>query len=201
MIPSVRFDEINTIDTYLYFTPNIWLPFFASCRLTNDSRKTKRFFSFCEINATEFGNKKCIPFGLYHAVVSNHTTLLLMFVAEKVLLLLVISLTVYWVGSIYHSLKQVYKLHIFNWCHILQNPAKQKSSGRVVATFVYRRDGLTRVRLIPPPSYLARGIYRGWDLIRLRLEFTWGLRYKHQEVTHFASRTDPNDPYQFFTKR
>ena len=30
--------------------------------------KKQTFFSFCEINATEFGNKKLIPFGLYHAV-------------------------------------------------------------------------------------------------------------------------------------
>ena len=56
----------------------------------------KTFFSFCEINATKFGTKikfHLISFGLYHAVEIDHTILLLMFVAEKVLLLLVISLT------------------------------------------------------------------------------------------------------------
>ena len=56
------------------------------------------FFSFYEINAT-----KCrtiiefhlISFGLYHAVEIDRTILLLKFVAEKVLLFLVISLTDY----------------------------------------------------------------------------------------------------------
>ena len=54
------------------------------------------FFSFCEINATKFSTKikfHLISFGLYHAVEIDHTILLLVFVAEKVLLLLVISLT------------------------------------------------------------------------------------------------------------
>ena len=54
------------------------------------------FFSFCEINATKFGTKikfHLISFGLYHAVEIDQTVLLLMFVAEKVLLLSVISLT------------------------------------------------------------------------------------------------------------
>ena len=58
--------------------------------------KKQTFFSFCEINATKFGTKikfHLISFGLYHAVEIDHTILLLMFVAEKVLLLLVISLT------------------------------------------------------------------------------------------------------------
>ena len=56
----------------------------------------QRFFSFCEINATKFGTKiefHLISFGLYHAVEIDHTILLLVFVAEKVLVLLVISLT------------------------------------------------------------------------------------------------------------
>ena len=59
--------------------------------------KNQTFFSFCEINATKFGTKiefHLISFGLYHAVEIDHTTLLLLFVAENVLLLLVISLTV-----------------------------------------------------------------------------------------------------------
>ena len=58
--------------------------------------KKQTFFSFCEINATKFGTKikfHLISFGLYHAVEIEHTILLLVFVAEKVLLLLVISLT------------------------------------------------------------------------------------------------------------
>ena len=59
--------------------------------------KKQTFFSFCEIN-TKFGTKikfHLISFGLYHAVEIDHTILLLVFVAEKVLLLLVISLTVH----------------------------------------------------------------------------------------------------------
>ena len=55
-------------------------------------------FSFCEINATKFGTKirfHLISFGLYHAVEIDHTLLLLLVVAAKVLLILVISLTVH----------------------------------------------------------------------------------------------------------
>ena len=58
--------------------------------------KKQTFFSFYEINATKFGTKikfHLISFGLCHAVEIDHTILLLVFVAEKVLLLLVISLT------------------------------------------------------------------------------------------------------------
>ena len=58
--------------------------------------KKQTFFSFCKINATKFGTKikfHLISFGLYHAVEIDHTILLLVFVAEKVLLRLVISLT------------------------------------------------------------------------------------------------------------
>ena len=50
------------------------------------------------MNATKFGTKikfHLISFGLYHAVEIDRTILLLVFVAEKVLPLLVISLTVY----------------------------------------------------------------------------------------------------------
>ena len=81
--------------------------------------KNQAFSSFCEINATKFGTKTSISHKIiYHYMTSygyiimvivdscifylisivscswsNHTILLLMFVAEKVLLLLVISLT------------------------------------------------------------------------------------------------------------
>ena len=61
--------------------------------------KKQMFFSYCETNATKFGTKikfHLILFGLYHAVEIDHTILLLEFVAEKVLLLLVISLTTNW---------------------------------------------------------------------------------------------------------
>ena len=34
-----------------------WVPSFARCRLTNNSRKTKRFSPFSEINVTKFGSK------------------------------------------------------------------------------------------------------------------------------------------------
>ena len=50
------------------------------------------------MNATKFGTKikfHLISFGLYHAVEIDHTILLLVFVAKKVLPLLVISLTVH----------------------------------------------------------------------------------------------------------
>ena len=50
------------------------------------------------MNTTKFSTKiefHLISFGLYHAVEIDHTILLLVFVAEKVLLLLVISLTDY----------------------------------------------------------------------------------------------------------
>ena len=39
MIPSVRFDEIYTTNTCLYFAWNIWVPSFARCRLTNGKPK------------------------------------------------------------------------------------------------------------------------------------------------------------------
>ena len=93
MIPSVRFDEINTRDTYIYFTPNIWVPFFARWRLTNDSRKNKRFFLLRD-KCHWIWQQKIDYIWIASYSLSNHTTLLLMFVAEKVLLLLVISLTV-----------------------------------------------------------------------------------------------------------
>ena len=64
------------------------------------------FFSFCELNATKFGTEikfHLISFGLYHAVEIDHIILLLVFIAETVLLLLVISLTVkYNNGHFYH---------------------------------------------------------------------------------------------------
>ena len=88
------------------------------CSLTNDSWK-KTFFTFCEINATKFGSKikfytlLYITMWLFMAILlwlylihvwfdfilivscswRNHIILLLMFSAEKVLLLLVLSLT------------------------------------------------------------------------------------------------------------
>ena len=96
MIPSVRFDEINTTDTYLYFEPNIWVPFFARCRLTNDSRKTKRFSPLARWMLLNFVTKYD-SIWIVSCSWSNHTTLLLMFVSEKVLLLLVISLTAKWI--------------------------------------------------------------------------------------------------------
>ena len=106
-------------NTYLYFASNKWVPSFARCRLTNDSGKTKRFSPFARkmlLNLVA-KNKFCT---LFHIIIwtlmaisswleliqvyfdfiwivscswSNHMKLLLMFVAEKVLLLLVISLT------------------------------------------------------------------------------------------------------------
>ena len=109
-----------TTSTHLYFAPNTWVPSFARCRLTNDSRKTKRFLSVCEISAitfctrndilhiivyhymTSYGHsimiivdscKMCFSFRLHHA--SNDILLLLMFVAEKKILLLMISLKAY----------------------------------------------------------------------------------------------------------
>ena len=69
---------------------------FRTLQVPNDSRKTKHYSPFYEINATKFGTQikfHLISFGLYHAVEIDHTILLLKFVAEKVLLFLVISLT------------------------------------------------------------------------------------------------------------
>ena len=69
---------------------------FRTLQLNKWYSKNQTFLSFCEINATKFGTKikfHLISFELYHAVEIDHTILLLMFVAEKVLLLLVISLT------------------------------------------------------------------------------------------------------------
>ena len=93
MIPSVRFDKIYATITYLYFASNIWVPSFARCRLTNDSRKPKVFSHFGRqmlLNLVP----KCDFVWIVSCSWSNHIILLLMFVAEKVLLLLVISLTV-----------------------------------------------------------------------------------------------------------
>ena len=70
--------------------------------------KPNVFLSCCEINATKFGTQirfHLISFGLYHAVEIDHTILLLMFVAEKVRLLLVISLTVNGFGELLHLLE------------------------------------------------------------------------------------------------
>ena len=39
----MRFGEIYTTNTYLYFASNTWVPFFARYWVTNDSRKAKRF--------------------------------------------------------------------------------------------------------------------------------------------------------------
>ena len=94
VIPSVRFGEIFTTNTYLYFASNIWVPSFARCRLTNDGRKTKRFSHFEKWMLLDL-----VPIFDFVWIVScswsNPTTLLLIFVAKKVPLLLVISLTVY----------------------------------------------------------------------------------------------------------
>ena len=46
VMPSVWFGEIYTTNAYLYFVSNTWVPSFARCRLTNDSRKTKCFPPF-----------------------------------------------------------------------------------------------------------------------------------------------------------
>ena len=70
MIPSVRFDEIYTTNTYLYFASNMWVPSFARYRLRNDSWKPKRFSPFCEINATKFGSKKYI----LHTIMYHYMT-------------------------------------------------------------------------------------------------------------------------------
>ena len=70
MIHSVRFDEIHTTNTYLYFASNAWVPSFARCRLTNDSWKNQRFLSFCEINATKFGSKNWI----LHTIIYHYVT-------------------------------------------------------------------------------------------------------------------------------
>ena len=116
----MRFDEIYTAKTYLYFVSNIWVPSFARCRLTNDSRKTKRFSPFARkvllnlepkikfhgdyISLYDFLGIYCHDYRWFmynfdfiwtvSCNGSNHTLLLLMLVAEKVLLLLVISLIV-----------------------------------------------------------------------------------------------------------
>ena len=66
----MRFDEIYTTNTYLYFASNIWVPSFSRCRLTNDSWKKQTFFSFCEINATKFGSKNEI----LHTIVYHYMT-------------------------------------------------------------------------------------------------------------------------------
>ena len=112
-------DEIYIPNRYLYFASNIWVPSFARCGLTNSKNQT--FSSFCEINASKFCSKNkfytllYIIIWLLMAILSrlqlihvwfdfilrvscswrNHIILLLMFVAEKVLLLLVISLTLH----------------------------------------------------------------------------------------------------------
>ena len=76
--------------------------------------KTNVFFLLCKINATKFGTKikfQLISFGLYHAVEIEHTILLLVFVAEKVLLHSVIYLTV-------DTTKPSEKILVFdNWTH------------------------------------------------------------------------------------
>ena len=65
---------------------------FRTLQVNKWQSKKQTFFSFCEINATKSGTK--IDFiWIVSCSWSNHIILLLIFVAEKVLLLLVISLT------------------------------------------------------------------------------------------------------------
>ena len=70
MIPSVRFDEIYTANTCLYFASYTWVSSFARCRLTNDRKTNQRFFSFCDKNAAKFGRKKWI----LHTIIYHYMT-------------------------------------------------------------------------------------------------------------------------------
>ena len=65
---------------------------FRTLQVNKWQSKNQTFFSFCERYATKFGTKIWFRW-IISCSWSNHTILLLMFVAEKVLLLLVISLT------------------------------------------------------------------------------------------------------------
>ena len=109
MISSVRFEEIYAANTYLYFASGVRVPSFARCRLTNDSRKIKRFSPFARLKLLNLVPKlnfthnyisfydylwlyyhdyswfmyNLISFGIVSCRWCNHTILLLKFVAEK----------------------------------------------------------------------------------------------------------------------
>ena len=115
----MRFDEIYTTSIYLYFASNRRVPSFARYRLTSDNLKTKRVCPFVRwmllnlVAKNKFYTLLYIIICLLMAILlwlqlisvwfdfisivsyslKNHIILLQMFVAEKVLLLLVISLT------------------------------------------------------------------------------------------------------------
>ena len=74
VIPSVRFDEIYTTNTYLYFASNTWVPSFARCRFIDDSRKTKSLSPFARkmilnlVAKIKFHTLSCIIIWLLMAI-------------------------------------------------------------------------------------------------------------------------------------
>ena len=92
MIPSVRFDEIYTTNTYRYFVWNTWVVSFARYRWTNDSRNNKGISPFVR-KMLNFVAKIQFYIPSYIIILSNSIATNVSKLAEKVLLLLVISLT------------------------------------------------------------------------------------------------------------
>ena len=129
MIPSVRFDEIYTTNTYLYFASNIWVPSFARCRLTNDNWKTKRF---CEINATKFGSEN----ETLHTIIYHHMT------SYGYMIMIIVDSCMIWFN--FDCIMHLKKLY-----HIVTNVCSRKSATTFVIALTDKAKQSTKRTTFP----------------------------------------------------